>query len=101
VNILGGVKRRRVVCETTFVHLFFIIVKRNGLLEPVQLDLKGNKVQIYHCQNVHFGSLPDLPTPRFADLGVGLAWNPTLDEGRKAVACSRPLDPKSTQSPRV
>ena len=34
-------------------------------------------------------------TLRFVLPGVGLA---TLAEGRKAVACSRPLDPKSTQS---
>ena len=34
-------------------------------------------------------------TLRFVLPGVGLA---TRAEGRKAVACSRPLDPKSTQS---
>ena len=45
---------------------------------------------------VRYYSSGGVSTSRLAEAhGVGLA---TLAEGRKAVACSHPLDPKSTQS---
>ena len=78
-------------------------VSDNKSVDKIGISAKFRFIIIHHGEDKEWGcraglvSRPHLPDGGRVEfcLGVGLA---TLVHSRKAMACSRPLDPKSTQS---